>query len=131
MLISLLSSIFYGDYDDKLRNFEMFLFFLMLSSSITIVVLIFTWINSLMNYSISVSNIIAVLIISSTLLLLIFSLRYFEAKCKKRFDLLYAIKDHDEEPGFIKRILRKHKKKIWYSGTLGLFLAIFGIMGED
>ena len=128
MLYWLFFSIFSGDVEAKFRNFGMLLFYLVLSGSIVLVMLIFFSINSMFSLAITTNNTIVVVMLSSAMLLTIFLDKFVEKKYYERFKFLSG-KDKEKRyegmSGFVKKIIKKYRKYIFYSVTVGLFIAIF------
>jgi hypothetical protein len=133
MFYWLICSIFSGDYETKFRYFNMTLLLLSLSGAIAFVTLIFSSINSMLNYSIVINNTIAVAILISVILIAIFLDRYLEYKVNERFYLILNERKKTKKPyqgklAFIVKFIKKNRKNITYSGTISLLVTLlFGL----
>ena len=128
MLIWLLLSILSSNEKDKIHFFRSVLFYLNVSIAATLVTVVFYAINYLLNFTITFNNTIAVLLLFSALLIIISLNRYFEKKYNERFNLLSG--EHTKKELYhgtfelIDNVIKKHGKKIYYSGTVSLFLTV-------
>lgn len=129
----LICSIFSGDYKSKFQYFNMTLFFLSVSGAVTLVSLIFLGINSMFDYSISINHIIAVILMTSTILIAIILNRYLERIVDERFNLLLKEIKKRKKPyrgrlTFFVKFVKKNRKNIAYSGMISLLVTIlFGL----
>ena len=121
ILIWLLFSIFSADENDKFHYLGLVLFYILVSGAVVLVSFIYFFINSLVNFEISMNNTIAVLILLSTVIVTFICNKYLQKKYNERFYLLYERKrEYSGRFLFLNNFIQKFRSIIFYSMVLGL-----------
>jgi len=125
MLTWLLFSIFSADENDKFNYLRMVLFYVIVSGAVALVSIIYFFINSLVNFKISMNNTIAVLILISTVIIILICNKYLQKKYDERFCLLYRRKkEYTGRFLSVKIFIQKYRSFIFYSVIIGLLTTI-------
>lgn len=126
ILTWLLFSIFSNNDNNKFQYLGMVIFYLVVSGSVVLISSIYLVINSLLDYSLPVNNIVAVVIFIATILLILKIYSYISKLYYNRFKLLTSEIEIIKKPYdiFLEKKLKKYGKSLFYSINIGLFIVI-------